>query len=174
VCHVESEKTASGHPEAQEDLDPPVPEGGRQPAGPGAVVPGWREEIVARSHGRDYATRSPYARMDVAKVVAPLPGEPFVYQTGQFDRALRRRGIENLVYTGFATDMCVLRAPGGVEPMCGFGYRLFLIRDATLGVECPDTFEERIATRWAIRYFETHFGDTLTVEDWVRACEHAR
>ena len=30
--------------------------------------------------------------MDRAEVVAPLPGEPFVYMTGQFDRVLRSKG----------------------------------------------------------------------------------
>ena len=49
-------------------------------------------------------------------------------------KALRFHGIENLIYSGFATDMCVLRAPGGVEPMAPYGYRIFLMRDATVGV----------------------------------------
>jgi nicotinamidase-related amidase len=172
VCHVESETIGAKHPEAQEDLDPPGQPSSDAPPPP--VVPGWREQIVARSHGADYATKSPYGRMDRAKIVAPEPGEPYAYQTGQLDRALRRHGIENLIYSGFATDMCVLRAPGGIEPMAPFGYRIFLVRDATVGVECPDTFGERIATRWGIRYFETHYGDTITTDDFIRACGECR
>jgi len=108
--------------------------------------------------------------MDRAQVVAPLPREPLAYQTAQFHRQLQERGVENLIYTGFATDMCVLRAPGGIEPMAGYGYRLYLMRDATLGIELPCTFEERIATRWAIAYFETHYGDTVLSEDFIAAC----
>jgi len=170
VCHLESATIAARHPEAQEDVDPPAPvERGLCPA-PLPAVPGWREAIAARSHGRDYDTRSPYARMDRAAVVAPVPGEPFVYQTGQMDRALRRRGIESLVYSGFATDMCILRAEGGIEPMAALGYRVFLLRDATVGVEFADTIEERVATRWAIRYFETHYGNTMLTGDFIAAC----
>lgn len=165
VCHVESELIARRHPGAMTDADAPVtPEEGPP------VVPGWRKKMEDRFHGKDYPAQSPLARMDRAKVVSPLPGEPFVFQTGQLDRALRRRGIENLIYAGFATDMCVLRAPGGIEPMAGKEYRLFLMRDATIGVECPDTFAERIATRWALWYFETHFGDTLLCDDFIAAC----
>jgi nicotinamidase-related amidase len=108
--------------------------------------------------------------MDRAEVVAPLPREPFAYQTGQFHRLLQQRGIESLIYTGFATDMCVLRAPGGIEPMAPYGYRLYLMRDATLGIELPATFAERIATRWGIAYFETHYGDTILSDDFIRAC----
>ncbi|MGQ9732362.1 MAG: cysteine hydrolase family protein [Candidatus Zipacnadales bacterium] len=167
VAHVESATIAARHPEAQQDLDPPSP---AQPSSP-PVVPGWRENIVWRSHGKDYATLSPYARMDRAQLCAPLSGEIYVYQTGQFDRQLRKRNIENLIYTGFATDMCLLRAPGGIELMAPYGYRIYLLRDATLGVELEDHFEERIATRWGIGYFETHYGDSLLTEEFIRACE---
>ena len=166
VCHVESMHIGGKHPEAREDLDPP-----RAAASPPEqVVRGWRQHIVDRSHGKDYPTASPYARMDRAKAAAVLPGEPFVCQTGQFDRALRRRGIENLIYTGFATDMCILRSEGGVEAMAPLGYRIFLMRDATLGIEFPDTFDQRVATQWAIRYFETHYGDTIELADFLRGC----
>jgi nicotinamidase-related amidase len=169
VCHVECEAIARRHPEALLDADAPIAVKEEPP-----VVPGWRKKMEDRFHGKDYPTRSPVAGMDRARIAFPLPAEPFVHQTGQLDRLLRRRGIENLIYTGFATDMCVLRAPGGVEPMASQEYRLFLMRDATIGVECPDTFPERIATRWAIRYFETHFGDTLLCEDFVAACRGRR
>lgn len=165
VCHVESELIARRHPEALVDADAPV----MPDEGP-PVVTGWRKKMEDRFHGKDHPTQSPLAKMDRAQTTLPLPGEPFVHQTGQLDRALRRRGIENLIYAGFATDMCVLRAPGGIEPMAPREYRLFLMRDATIGVECPDTFGERIATRWAVRYFETHFGDTVLCEDFVAAC----
>lgn len=171
VCHVESATIAAKHPEAQQDLDPPPSTPVAAAPGPGPVVAGWRDHIIARSHGKDYATCSPYGKMDRAKIVEPLPGEPYVYETSQFDRVLRRHGIENLVYSGFATDMCVLRAPGGIEPMAPYGYRLFLARDATLGVEMVDTIDERIATRWGIRYFETHYGDTLLTGEFIKACE---
>jgi len=167
VAHVESPTIGVKHPEAQEELDPPGSPG--EPIR--EVVPGWREQMAARSHGADYATRSPYGRMDRAGIVAPRPGEPFAYQTGQFHRLLRRRGIENLIYTGFATDMCVLRAPGGIEAMAPYSYRLYLMRDATLGVELPVSFEERVATRWGMAYFETHYGDTVLSADFIDACE---
>ncbi len=167
VCHVESEWIAQRHPEAQLDADALSAENTGPP-----VVPGWRKKMEDRFHGRDYLTRSPLAEMDRAKITSPLPGEPFVYQTGQLDRVLRKRSIENLIYAGFATDMCVLRAPGGIEPMAPREYRLFLLRDATIGVECPDTFPERIATRWALWYFETHFGDTILTSDFIAACSN--
>lgn len=168
VCHVEPEIIARRHPQACEDEDPPV---APSPAAyaPPQVVPGHQVAMARRAHG-PYLEGSPYTRMDRAAVVAPQPGDLYCHQTNQLDRALRRRGIENLIYAGFATDMCVLRAPGGVEPMNRFGYRLFILRDATLGIEYPDTFEQRSITEGALRYFESHFGDSLLTADFISAC----
>lgn len=168
VCHVESALIADKHPEAKIDEDKDT---GYVDPVPHEATGGHRKEMADRFHGVDHMTKSPLAKMDRAKIVMPKDGEPFVYQTGQLDRVLQKHGIENLIYTGFCTDMCILRAPGGVEPIVPLGYRTLLMRDATLGGECPDTFDERIATRWAVRFFETHFGDTITFDDFIKACE---
>ena len=170
VCHVEHPAIAAQFPQSREAVDPPPPAAvPAEPPRPRAV-PGHVERMVARTFGQDYDTKSPYARMGRAKIVEPLPAEPVVYQTGQFDRILRQRGIENLIYSGFAADMCILRAPGGAEPMFGFGYRQFLLRDATVGVEFPDSFPDRVATRWAVRYFESRLGNGLLTRDFITAC----
>jgi nicotinamidase-related amidase len=169
VCHVQAEGIAKRYPEWYAcHADPPAAAAPAQEA-----IPGYRQSILERSHGVKYAEKSGLATMDFPEVVAPLAGEPIVHQTAQFDRILRERGIVNLIYAGFATDMCILNAPGGMGPMFGLGYRVLLIREATLGVECPDTFGERIATRWGIRYLETHWGDTVGSDDFLAACEKA-
>lgn len=169
VCHVEDESIAKKHPEACEDEDPPesIPADAYAPP---PVVPGHVEAMRDRAHG-PYLEGSPYTEMDRAAVVAPQPGDVYCHQTNQLDRALRRRGIENLIYTGFAADMCLLRAPGGIEPMLKFGYRMFVMRDGTHGIEYPDTFEQRTVTEWALRYFESHFGDSVMFDDFVAACD---
>jgi len=167
VCHVQAESIAKKYPQHLVEVEegPLRPVSTFEPA-----IPGYREIILARNHGEDYPTRSPLRDMDFPRVVAPLPGEPIVYTTKQFDHILRKCGIVNLIYAGFATDMCILNAPGGIGPMFGLGYRVLLIREATLGVEMPDWFEERIATRWAIRFMETHYGDTIGLADFILNC----
>jgi nicotinamidase-related amidase len=172
VCHVQAELIAQRYPEWHSlHLDnPPGPAGQAPPP----VLPGHRERIVARSHGQDYDSKSGYAKMGFPEIVKPLPHEPVVHQSGQFDRILRERKIAHLIYVGFATDMCILNAPGGIAPMAGMGYDTILVRDATVGVEFPDWWEERISTRYAIRFFETHFGDTIVVDDFIRNCEELR
>ncbi len=162
VCHVES-STIKDNRERK----------GRNPI-PGkleAEARNWRERIAWRSHGRSYETMSPLRGMDRASIAKAEPGEPLVYSTRDLHNLLRSEGVNSLIYCGFATDMCILRSPGGVEEMADLNYRLFLLRDATLGVEFPDTIDERLSTRWGIRFFESHFGDSLETDDFISACE---
>ena len=42
------------------------------------------------------------------------------------------------------------------------------------GGECPDTFTERVATRWGIRFFENHYGSTIAFSDFIRALRNIR
>jgi nicotinamidase-related amidase len=131
-------------------------------------------EILERAHGRDYHNRSPLKDMDIPQIVAPKDEEPVVSETNQLDKILRERGILNIIYTGFATDLCILHAPGGSGPMLSLGYNCFLIREATLGSEFADTFDERLATRWGLRFFETQRGHTIGFEDFISSCERIR
>ena len=63
--------------------------------------------------GVDYMRRSPLAKMRRAEVVSPQGDEPLVFYTDVLDEYLRGRGVETLIYMGFAADMCLLGAEGG-------------------------------------------------------------
>ena len=164
VCHVQSASIARKYPQNLVE-DVPNLSAGYRPSKP--AIPGHRRKILERSHGAGYMERSPLRKSDFPREVAPLPGEPVVYTSEQLDYVARRRGVVNLIYTGFAADMCLLFAPGGIRDMAELGYRILLIREATLGVEMPDWFRERVATRWAIRFVETHYGDTISFKDFI-------
>lgn len=175
VCHVTHEWIGRRDPRAQKLADAGA-QGKSITVSPGSerrgyeAVPGWRKRIEERAYGEGFLTKSPLARMGESRALDIRPGEPYVYQTDLLRSILKERGIENIIYTGFATDMCVLRADGGIEPMAAESYRIFLIRDATIGVEFLDTFTERRSTEYAIRYFEVHFGNTLLSADFIKAC----
>jgi nicotinamidase-related amidase len=182
VCHVTHEWIGKRDPRAQKltgsagrnrteriTVSPGAGEPGRFEA-----VLGWRQGIEERAYGKDFLTKSPLAVMKESALVDILPGEPYVYESERLGQIFRDRGIENIIYTGFATDVCVLNAGGGVEPMAAQSYRLFLMRDATLGIELPDTFPERRSTRYAIRYFEIHYGNSLLSRDFMESCRRLR
>lgn len=173
VMHVQDERIARKYPAwAEYEDDTETTTAIQQPGGEqNQAIPGHRRAMLQRAHGPNYLTESALADMDFPDIVAPLSDEPVVCQTAQFDRILRERDIVNLIYAGFAADMCILRAPGGIGPMFERGYRCVLMRDATLGVEPPDFLEDRIATRWGIRYHEAHWGDTITLADFLDAID---
>lgn len=131
------------------------------------------ERIEARS-GSENAQGSPVHRMKRAEIVSPQGDEPIVFYTSKLDEYLQVRGVDTIIYTGFATDMCILTSEGGGRPMVTAGYRCILMRDGTCGVESPDTFKEKLATRYGIFRFETAVGDSTTWEDFQTAVQGAR
>ena len=92
-----------------------------------------------------------------------------IVTTEQFDSWLRRRGITTLIYTGFTTNLCILDSPAATKAMAELGYKCVILREATLAVEFPDTIEERLNTRVALRYIEAWVGYTASVKDFVES-----
>ena len=99
--------------------------------------------------------------MKRADIVSPIGEEPLFFYTDTFDAYLKQHNIDTLIYTGFATDLCILGAEGGGRLMLSRGYRCILMRDATVGVETPESFLERLATRYGIRLFEWTVGYSM-------------
>ena len=168
IFHVEPPNIALKYPSVHhmlepEDLEPPRRER------PPEANPGWKKARAERSHGRGYAEWEGWQQMRILSSCDAEPGDQVILTSAQFDRICRARGIKNLVYTGFATNMCIMFAAGGAQDMLDYGYRIFLIREATHAVEYPDTFEERLMTRAALKYFELKLGDTIGFEQYVEA-----
>jgi len=161
VCHVEADWMDAEYPKIPSRRNR---ETTRQ------LVP-RQQAMLDRAHGPAYMTRSPLAEMRRAAVVSPQGDEPMLFYSDTLDAYLQAQGIETLIYTGFAADMCVLNAEGGAHPMLARGYRCVLVRDGTVGVERPDTFDERLATRYGIHIFEWKVGYSTTLEDLLSAVD---
>jgi hypothetical protein len=58
-----------------------------------------------------------------------------------FIKELKRRGISNLIYTGFASNMCVIDRPVGMINMRQQGFSLYFIPDASAAVETKLTWK---------------------------------
>jgi nicotinamidase-related amidase len=95
----------------------------------------------------------------------------FVVGTGdQLQELAKEQGIMHLIYAGFATNWCLLNRDYGMRAMGQRGYNLILLRDATAGVEFPDTVDEHFATEIAIREVEQQLGFTAANGDYFAAC----
>jgi len=161
VCHVEADW--------MDDKYPHIPS--RRSQRKSWTPTGRLKEMLDRAHGPDYLTRSPLAKMRRCEVVSPVGDEPMVFYTDQLDDYLKARGIDTLIYTGFATDMCVLGSEGGGHAMLARGYRCILVRDGTVGVETPESFPERLATRYGTHIFEWKIGYSTTFAEFMAAIE---
>ena len=150
---------------AEDELNPP-----RREPGPPAVNPGWLKERAERTHGKGYMEWEGWQQMRILSSCEAEPGDQVILTSAQFDRICRSRGIKNLIYTGFATNMCILGSEGATKPMLAYGYRIFLIREATLGTEIPETFHERLLTRAALIQFQKQVGDTIGCDQFMAAC----
>tara|TARA_Y100000588_G_scaffold383228_1_gene472146 strand:+ start:2648 stop:3448 length:801 start_codon:yes stop_codon:yes gene_type:complete len=95
-----------------------------------------------------------------------------VIATGQqLHDHLKSTGILHLLYVGFATNWCIINRDYGVKDMRGRGYNVVLLRDATTGVEFPDTLDNLFATEIAIREVEQKYGFSVSNDDFFAACK---
>jgi len=168
VVHVQSEPIAKRYLHLQPPQPPPVP----SPPGP-APISDHGARRAQRVHGQGYLEWQGWERLDAAEAVYPLPGDVMVASTEQFDQWLRGRGIDTLLYTGFATNLCILDSPAAMKVMAGLGYRCVILREATAAVEFPDTWEGQQQTQAAVRYIEAWVGYSASNRDYLRACENA-
>ena len=97
--------------------------------------------------------------------------DEYVVATGdQLQEVAEERGILHMIFAGFATNWCILNRYYGMRAMAQRGYNLILLRDATAGVEFPDTVDEHFATEIAIREVEQQLGFTAANGDYFAAC----
>ncbi len=94
--------------------------------------------------------------------------DDYVIATGQqLHELLEERRILHLIYAGFATNWCVLGRDYGIRSMSRCGYNIILLRDATTGVEFPDTYENLFTTEIAIREVEQQYGFSASNNDFL-------
>lgn len=147
VYHVETDWMDEQYPDIESRRS-------RQPE----ILHPMQKQMMERAHGADYLQRSPLATMRRADSVAPAAGEPLMFYSDVLDNALQAHDIDTIIYMGFATDMCVLGAEGGARQMLARGYRCVLMRDATVGVETPESFPQRLSTNYGVHIFEWSLG----------------
>ena len=161
---------------------------GRDSTQPPAPAPTWPPEEFLGRQGQYEIFRDPRHQppgiqgfweskgqgLDMSPLVKIRDGD-FVVATGQQMHDLcEERRILHLLYVGFATNWCILGRDYGVGLMRGRGYNTIILRDATEGVEFPDTLEKRWATELAIREVEQRHGFSASNVDFYAACDEVR
>ncbi|MGF1530281.1 MAG: hypothetical protein ACFCU4_02860 [Puniceicoccaceae bacterium] len=84
------------------------------------------------------------------------------YDADSFSAFLKGHKIHSLIYTGFASNMCVIGREMGMIPMKNLNFRLFFIPEASAAVELADTWESQ----------EIHKSTTSIISQWIAQIIH--
>lgn len=145
-----------------------------EPAWPPPEFCARQGEYAAFRGPRSQPPGIPHLEMGMTPHVTVRDDEEVVESGAQLHALCRNRGILHLIYAGFATNWCILNRDYGMRSMARYGYNLVLLREATMGVEYPDTVEECFATELAIREVETQLGFSASNADFFAACAAAK
>jgi hypothetical protein len=74
-----------------------------------------------------------------------------------FATYLHSEGIESLIYTGFASNKCVIGRRMGMIPMTHQGFKIFFIPEASAASECADTWHDK----------SIHKATTTIISQWI-------
>ena len=100
--------------------------------------------------------------------VQPLENEYVIANSAEMNEVLKRQKILNLVYVGFATNMCVIDKPGAMREMGLKRYRTVLLRDCTTAFENQNTFDKKLMTKlWAEWIEMCTIGYTANSKDFI-------
>ncbi len=154
-------------------------------AEPPAEAPDWPppevgDEALATYFATTFGADAParwarlLARLDFPAPVRPRPGDYCVCQQAAVDHLLRERRLTTVVYAGFLLSHCLQDNVGGLRRL-GFlwrqpGYRVLVVRDATLAQEYAATVEGFRATEWWLTWLEATGVPTVTAADLIAAC----
>ena len=135
--------------------------------------------VLRRTHGltdgERWRTERP-EEFEYSACIRPQPGDYEVKKLfysgfhGTFlDTLLRNLGVNTLISVGFATNACLHTT---LTDAMYRNFRVVLIRDCTLGMECDDTYRDLSLTRAFIRFIETHVGYTSTSSAFLESVAH--
>ena len=110
-----------------------------------------------------------FANLDFAPQARPLDDEPIAATSGQLLAWCRSRGINHLIYTGFAIDGCLLISPGGMIDMSRRGVMCSTIRQAVTAIENKETARQELAKQLALWRVGLLMGFVLELDDFIQA-----
>ena len=122
------------------------------------------ERVFVGTHNRADVDEG-FRRLDFPLQAKPVGEEGIAENGHQLAALCRERGINHLIYMGFAINWCVLLSPGGMADMSGRGVMCSAIRQAVTAVENRETAREEICKNLGLWRVSLAFGFVFDVED---------
>ncbi|NLF18570.1 MAG: hypothetical protein GX595_15155 [Lentisphaerae bacterium] len=137
------------------------------PPAPPATVPGDPHLDALRRFRADHVWRGAHnrvdepgfrARLDFLPQARPIAGEGIAENSPQLLALCCERGINHLIYVGFAIDACLLSSPGGMIDMSRHGVMCSTVRQAVTAVENRETARRELAKEIGLWRVAVSFG----------------
>ena len=100
-----------------------------------------------------------------------MQGDEYIALTQQEAfNVLKHRNITHVIYTGFATNMCLWGKPTGMKYMRQFGFRCMVARDLTEAITryAEESFNPTQGTLEVLELIERELAATISMEDTLR------
>lgn len=124
--------------------------------------------VFVGEHNRADVTAG-FERLDFHPQVRPVGDEGVAENAGQLFALCRERGVNHLIYAGFAINWCLLMSPGGMLDMSRRGLMCSVFRQAVTAVENRESARLELHKEEALWRVALAFGFVFDVDDFVRA-----
>jgi hypothetical protein len=121
----------------------------------------------------DEDTQRGFARVDFAAEARPRGSEGVAEDAPQLFALCRERGVNHLIYIGFAVNWCLLLSPGGMADMAKYGLMCSTVKQAVTAVENRETARRELGKQLALWRVALAFGYVFDADDLVRALQQA-
>lgn len=108
-------------------------------------------------------------RRAIAPEAAALPHEHTAETSAELHDLCQTRGVNHLIYIGFALNWCLLMSPGGMVDMKRHGYLCSTVGEAVLAVENEVSTPHRIEYHQALWRVAVEFGFVFNHRDLISA-----
>jgi hypothetical protein len=110
-----------------------------------------------------------FARLDFAPGTRPLDHEGVAENGPQLFALCKEKGVNHLIYAGFAINWCLLLSPGGMAEMQRYGVMCSALRQATTAVENKESARREWCKELGLWRVALAFGFVFDVDDFVAA-----
>lgn len=163
-------KDLPGYRRAVELAGPPPPPPGR--AEPDPVHEGLQQfrldKVFPGAHNRLESSAN-YESTDFHPAARPLDSEGIAHFDYQLHALCAERGINHLIYAGFAINWCLMLSASGMIDMSRRGYICSALREAVTAVENKETAKGELWKELALCRVSIEFGFVFGVEDFIAA-----
>lgn len=126
------------------------------------------EQVFVGSHNRADVERG-FGDLNFLPEARPLDHEGVAEDGHQLFALCKERGVNHLIYAGFAINWCLLLSPGGMADMSQRGVMCSALRQAVTAVENKETARQELCKELGLWRVALAYGFVFDVDALVEA-----